>query len=73
MLIGQIDEVLDNFGKPVWILVHQAVACPFELNQPGDVYPLGKNKRILRRRYDVFRAGDYERGRLYRAEPVEGT
>jgi hypothetical protein len=44
MLIGQIDEVLDNFGKSVWILVHQAVACPFDMNQPEYVYPLGKNK-----------------------------
>jgi hypothetical protein len=41
MLIGQLDEVRDDSGKPLRILIHQAVACPFELNQPGDVYPFG--------------------------------
>jgi len=50
MLIGQLDEVRDNSGKPVRILIHQAVACPFELNQPGVVYSLGENKCILRGR-----------------------
>ena len=65
MLIGQLDEIRDNSGKPVRILIHQAVACPFELNQPGGVYSLGENKCILRRRYDIFRAGDYKGGRLY--------
>jgi len=26
ILIGQLDKVLDNFGEPVRILIHQAVA-----------------------------------------------
>ena len=72
-LIGQLDKARDNFGKPVGLLIHQAVACPFELNHPGDVYPLGQNKRILRGRYDILRAGDYRGGRLYRADPIAGT
>jgi hypothetical protein len=65
MLIGQLYEVRDNFGKTVWILIHQAVTCPLELNQPGDVYPLGQDKCILRRRYDILPAGNYKYGRLY--------
>jgi hypothetical protein len=44
MLIGQLDKIRDNFGKPVRILIHQAMACPIELDQPGDVYPLCQNK-----------------------------
>ena len=73
ILIGQLDKVLDDFGKPVRILIHQAVPCPVELNQPGAVDPLGHNKRILRRHYDILRAGDYKGGRFYRAEPVKGS
>jgi len=71
ILIGQLDKVRDNFGEPVRILIHQAVACSFELNQPGGVNPLGQNKRILGRRYDILLAVDYKGGRLYRAETIE--
>lgn len=62
ILLGQLDKVCNNFCKPIRILIHQAVACPFELNQPGDVYIFGQNERVLRRRYDILRAGDYEAG-----------
>lgn len=58
MLIGQLNEILHNPGKPVRILIHQAMACPFELNQPGDVYPLSQNKSIIRWYYDIFYRAD---------------
>jgi len=73
ILIGQLDEVRYNFGKSVRILIHQAVACSFELNQPGAVNSLGQNKRILRRRYDILSAGDDKGGRLYQAQSIAGT
>jgi len=40
-LIGQLYKVLNDFGQPIRILIHQAVARPFELNQPGGIYPFG--------------------------------